>query len=177
MGPTGIKSADLVCDRRARTVLPHSEIWIERTLSRDPIYQLCTHPRIWPQVTDDHIADPKDWTPAMSESMRCLVARDARGIFGFGIFLARNWSWWDTHTGFLPRSYGADALMSFQKMIGWMWQNTSARRLTGDVLRSNTLAIRFARRAGFEVYGINRRSKLVGGVLRDQVCLGISKPE
>jgi RimJ/RimL family protein N-acetyltransferase len=62
-------------------------------------------------------------------------------------------------------------------MISWMWENSTARRLIGEIERSNTLAIRFARRAGFEIYGINRKSKLKGGLLVDQVAMGISKPE
>jgi RimJ/RimL family protein N-acetyltransferase len=49
--------------------------------------------------------------------------------------------------------------------------------LVGEIERGNTLAVRFACRAGFQIYGINRRSFLKGGVLRDRVCLGISKPE
>ena len=50
-------------------------------------------------------------------------------------------------------------------------------RLVGEVPRNNHLGIRFARRAGFEFYGINKRSTLRGGVLLDQVCLGISKAD
>ena len=61
-------------------------------------------------------------------------------------------------------------------MLAWMWQNTSARRLKGEIAQENRKAIQFAVNAGFEVYGVNRASLLKGGVLRDQVALGISKP-
>lgn len=159
-----------------RNQLVRSRIVVEPTTDRDAIYRVCCHPRIFPHISDDYIADPKDWTPPESPSIRYLLASDDQGAFGFGAFLARTWTCWESHIGFLPRSYGGDARKSFERMIRWMWENTTATRLVGEIVRSNTLAIRFARRAGFEVYGINRKSYLRGGILHDQVCLGISKP-
>lgn len=147
--------------------------------SRDyrAIRELATHPRIFPHVSDDFTSDPKTWSPIESELVNYLLATDDEGPFGFGIFIPDTWACWKSHMGFLPRSYGNLALSSFRKMLDWMWQNTSARRLVGEIARDNKLAIRFARRAGFSIYGVNQKSCLRGGVLRDQVCLGISKPE
>lgn len=153
-----------------------SALKIFRTRDYKIVRELATHPRIFPQIADDFTADPKTWTPIESEQVCYLLAADEEGPFGFGIFIPDTWACWKTHTAFLPRSYGGDAASSFKKMLEWMWQNTQARRLVGEVVRENLLAIRFARRAGFTIYGINKRSYLRGGILHDQVCLGISKP-
>jgi hypothetical protein len=149
---------------------------VERTRDARLIKQLATDPRIFPYVTDDHHPNPNTWEPLMSELVVNLIARDSVGAFGFAIFIPRSFSCYATHVGFLPRSYGRTARRAFERMIGWMWTRTQAARLTGEIAIENRRAIAFAKRAGFVEYGVNRKSFLRGGSLRDQVCLGLSKP-
>ena len=153
-----------------------SAIKIFRSRDYAAIRALATHPRIFPHVCDDFTSNPDEWKPIESELVTYLLATDNEGPFGFGIFIPDTWACWKSHTGFLPRSYGVVALTAFKEMLAWMWANSQARRLVGEIERGNTLAIRFASRAGFQIYGINRQSFLKGGELRDRVCLGISKP-
>lgn len=161
--PTGIGSAEV----------PATKIF--RSQDYEAIRVLCTHSAIWPHVSDD-FSSLLQWQTPRDESVIYLLASDERGPFGFGIFHPKTHIEFQSHCAFLPRSYGADALQSFKRMLEWMWANTTAQRLVGEIVRENRLAIRFARRAGFEIYGINKKSYLRGGVLHDQVCLGISKP-
>ena len=151
------------------------DISIFRSRDYVAIRALCTHPRIFSQINDDFTADPKTWQPPRDETIVYLLAADKDGPCGFGIFHPRNRTCWEGHFGFLPRVFGADARKSLERMFRWMWQNTSAQRIVGEIVRENKLAIRFARSVGCEIYGINKASKLRGGVLVDQVCLGISK--
>ncbi len=152
-------------------------IVIERTRDWALIQKLATDPSIFPHIYDDFHRDPRQWRPIESELVRYLIARDEKGPFGFGIFIPDTWVCWKAHFGFLPRSYGERAQSGFRRMLGWMWTNTEAARIVGEICEENRRAIRFAMRAGCVVYGVNRRSRLRDGVLRDQVCLGISKPE
>lgn len=147
--------------------------------SRDwrAIKALVCDPAIFPHVTDDFYKTPESWQPTESEDVIYLLAKDQAGLFGFGIFLPLTWTCYQAHIGFMPRSYGASAIVSFKEMLEWMWRNTTARRIVGEICSDNRRAIQFAVRAGFEKYGVNVKSKLKGGVLVDQVCLGISKPE
>lgn len=158
--------------------LPRSgePVKIFRSHDYSAIRALCIHPRILPQISDDYTSDPKTWKPVESELVIYLLAADKQGPFGFGIFIPQTHAQFGAHTAFLPRSYGNEALTSFKAMLDWMWANTTAHRIVGEIVRENKLAIRFATRAGFRMYGINEKSYLRGGVLRDQVCLGISKP-
>ena len=149
---------------------------VARTHDYQAVRELACHPSIFPHVTDDWFPDPAEWHPSESEQVKYLLASDDKGPFGFGIFIPKTWSCYDSHIGFLPRSYGAPAIQAFKEMLEWMWKNSTAARLVGEICEDNRRAIRFATSAGFEPYGVNKKSKLRGGVLRDQVCLGISKP-
>lgn len=153
-----------------------SEISVYRSRDYLAIKALCTHPRVFPAISDDYTSDPHKWEPPQDERVIYLLASSHKKIFGFGIFLPRTHVQYEAHFGFLPRAYGADAAHAFEQMLSWAWQNTTALRIVGEIVKANTLAIRFARRAGFEIYGLNKASYLRGGVLHDQVCLGISKP-
>ena len=156
--------------------LPDPSFIVFRSRDFKAIRALCLHPRIFPHICDDYSNDAKAWKPTENEQVIHLLAKDDKGIFGFGVFIPQTHMQYGSHMAFLPRSYGNLALAAFKEMLDWMWTNTQARRLVGEVPRNNHLGIRFARRAGFEFYGINKRSTLRGGKLLDQVCLGISKP-
>jgi RimJ/RimL family protein N-acetyltransferase len=163
-------------EKRERRAMPRSATKIFRSRDYRAIRDLATDSRIFPQISDDYTRDVKLWKPIESELVIYLLASDDEGPFGFGIFVPKTHVEYAAHTAFLPRSYGAQARHSFEEMIRWMWKETRVVRIVGEIVRSNTLAIRFARQAGFEIYGVNKRSFLRGGVLHDQVCLGISKP-
>ena len=152
------------------------DVNVERTRDYAAIHALATDPAIFHHVTDDWFPDPAKWEPIRSEQVIYLLASDESGGFGFGVFIPENWSCYKAHIGFLPRSYGQQAITSFKLMLDWMWEQTRAERIVGEIAQENRRAIQFAVRAGFEQYGINKKSKLRGGILRDQVCLGISRP-
>jgi hypothetical protein len=153
-----------------------SRIVLERTRDTALIRSIALHPSIFPWVHDDHTKDPARWQPMLGTHVFNLVARDRDGYFGLGMFIARTHTCFDSHIGFLPRSYGIQALSAFRLMLGWMWEHTPAARLVGEIDVDNRRAIRFAERAGFRQYGLNEKSRLRDGVLRDQVCMGISRP-
>jgi len=151
-------------------------ITIDRSRDYALIKSLAIHPAIFPHISDDFTCDPQKWQPPENELIRYLIASDDQGAFGFGIFLPENSACWKAHFGFLPRSYGAKALTSFKAMLRSIWATTPAARIVGEICRDNRRAIRFAERAGCEIYGVNSKSIVRGGTLRDLVCLGISKP-
>jgi len=153
-----------------------SRITIERTRDAALIRSIVLDPSIFPWVHDDYTADPARWQPTLGAHAYNLMARDRRGYFGLGMFIARSHTCFEAHMGFLPRSYGAQALTAFKQMLAWMWTNTTAARLVGEIDVDNRRAICFAERAGFQRYGFNEKSCRRGGTLRDQLCLGISRP-
>ena len=161
--------------RIAGTLPP--EFTVSQSRDYAAIRRLCVHPRIFPLIADDFHLDSKQWRTPESEEIVYLLATDEHGAFGLGIFHPITFVCWNAHFAFLPRGYGNRARLSFARMLGWMWEKTTAQKIVGEIVRENHLAIRFARSVGCEIYGINKKSFLRGGELRDQVCLGISKPE
>lgn len=149
---------------------------ISRTRDYAAIRRLCIHPRIFPVITDDFHTDPNEWRTPENDEIIYLLANDDHGPFGIGIFHPATFVCWNAHFAFLPRGYGGSARLSFARMLAWMWANTTAQKIVGEIVRENLLAIRFARSVGCEIYGINKKSFLRGGMLHDQICLGISKP-
>ena len=149
---------------------------VVRSYNYAAIRALACHPAIFRDVSDDFFPRPEDWRPIESEQVVYLLASDS-APFGFGIFIPDTFTCYKAHIGFLPRSYGKQAIGAFREMLGWMWANSTAARIVGEVCEENRRAIRFAVNAGFEQYGVNVKSRLRGGVLRDQVCLGISRPD
>lgn len=142
-------------------------------LCRDPeaIRAICIHPDIFPHISDDY-STPETWHVPALDYFRFYLASDEQGACGFAAFHPRNLACWETHCGFLPRAYGK-ALPEFRTAIDIMLK--TAHRLVGEVDVENRRAIAFAKRAGFQEYGLNRKSVLRNGVLRDQICLGLSK--
>jgi hypothetical protein len=149
---------------------------IERTQDGARIKVLATHPAIFKHVADDFFPDPSTWEVPMSPELVCLVGVDEEGDFGFGVFMPRTWTCYEGHLGFLPRSYGPKALEAFKQMLNWIWAWTNASRVIGEICQENRRAIKFAVRAGFSQYGVNPKSTLRGGVLKDTVCLGVTRP-
>ena len=151
------------------------EYSVGRTFDADRLKALCVDPSIFSHINDDFYLTPDSWRPVIHELVVNLIAQDCEGDFGFGIFIPDTHTCYKAHMGFLPRSYGSKALVSFKTMLGWMWDHTTAARIIGEVCRENRRAIQFAMRAGFKPYGINEKSRLRGGILRDQVCLGMTR--
>lgn len=148
---------------------------LERSRDYAAIKALATHPAVFPFITDDYHPDPAAWQPPQDDHVYYLVARDAGGPFGLGIFIPENFAAWRAHVAFLPRSRGAKALVSWKAMLRSIWETTTAERIFGEIDHRNRAAIRFCLASGFSRYGTNPRSVRRGGELRDQVCLGISK--
>lgn len=149
---------------------------IQRSTDAARIKALAAHPAIFPWVADDYFPDPEKWEPTVTSNVVNLLAIDELGDFGFGIFHPKNYACFEGHLGFLPRSYGPPAIEAFTRMLAWMWENTTAARIVGEICQDNSRALQFAVSAGFESYGVNQKSILRGGRLRDQICLGISRP-
>lgn len=149
------------------------QVKVERSRDAAVIRAICTHPEIFPHVTDDFFPSPEAWTVPDLEHFHFFVAIDDVGVCGFGAFHPRNFACWEAHCGFLVRAYGQVAITAIRQMLDLMLERVP--RIVGEIPISNRRAIAFAKRAGLVEYGINRKSTLRGGQLIDQVCLGLSK--
>jgi len=140
-----------------------------------------THPRIYPYISDDGSPAREDYQPIESDLFWYVVVHDLKAagpeLLGLWMFHPHNVVCWELHTCLLPVAWGDTGLEAMRGVIQWIWQNTPCRRIIGNCPTTNRLALHFAVKAGMKVYGVNEASYLKNGVLSDQVCLGISKPQ
>jgi len=148
---------------------------VEETRNFRLIRQIATHPKVFRQISDD-FSDREKWQPSESELVTYLIAKHENVPVGFMALIPRNGATAEMHFAFLPEAWGKTAEICFAQMLAYVWSHTPWRRITGEIARKNRLAIRFIVKAGCKVIGINEKSLLRGGVLEDQVILGISKP-
>lgn len=83
---------------------------------------------------------------------------------------------YEGHVAILPEYWGRSEEIGPAAMR-WMFKHSPARRMIAKIPASNRLAIRFAKTCGLVQFGIDEKSYLKNGILRDRVCLGLSKEE
>lgn len=152
-----------------------SMVEVERTHDMQLVKQAMTHPRVYPWLIDDTCPPADSFKPIDHPNIAYISVRVNGEPGGVFMFVQTNGCTMEVHTALLPNAWGATALEAQQKACGWVWDNTRAERIITQVPADNTLARRYAERAGFAVYGINPRSFLRNGQLHDIVLLGISR--
>lgn len=106
-----------------------------------------------------------------------LVLEDGE-VIGLFIVSAHSRYLWEIHEAFLPEAWGERAIRATIAFREWIWKNNrDVRRLFGQIVRSNRLALRFAKAAGMVEFGVHPRSFMKNGVMQDQILVGIDRPE
>lgn len=151
-------------------------ITFERTRNYRLIREVLVHPKIWPFISDDASPPVEEFQPVEHDAFRYILAYCDDTLLGLWMFVPQNGVCWEVHTALLPVAWGLLGQSAAKALPGWIWENTPCRRIVTNVPSSNRLALHFALKAGMKIYGVNEGSYLKAGILRDQVCLGISKP-
>lgn len=150
-------------------------IHLEPTKDWNYIKSVATHPRLWPYLADDFSPAPEVWEPPDSESRIYLKVADQERELGFFLLCAFSPILFQVHTALLPCAWGKRAAAAAEALIAWVWEHTTCQRLITEVPDYNTLAHRFALKAGMTEYGRNPKSFSKDGLLHDLILLGISK--
>src|SRR5262245_35678219 len=151
-------------------------ITFERTTDWETVKAIVTHPRVYPHVSDDGSPAAEQWEPIKDGLVWYVLVKDDGLILGLWVLVPENAICWKAHTCLLPAAYGAKARMAAAGLTAWIWGNTPCLRVITDVPDYNRLALKFAKEAGMEEYGVNARSYMKNKMLHDQILLGISKP-
>jgi RimJ/RimL family protein N-acetyltransferase len=146
---------------------------VGRTHDMELVRGILSHPAIWPWIHDDGASEP---APVDHETLFWLLVTDPHPA---GVFLlhAHNHVTYEVHTCLLPRTWGAQAREATQMGRRWMFENTPCQKIVTNIPEDNALALRFAKRCGMTVEGVNRQSFLKNGELLDQHVLGLTKKE
>jgi hypothetical protein len=147
----------------------------ERSTDYELLGRLLRNPALYPFISDD-FAPPIEAVEAVENpGLWYILASDERGLFGCYLFEPRSPILWEFHTVMPLNGRALTAMKALLGPSGWLWANTTCERAVTYVVESNPIALRFGLRAGLTVYGRNFKSYRKGGVLQDQILMGISK--
>lgn len=127
--------------------------------------------RVWAASTDDAAPAREAWRPGADERIIYVIASDECGMIALFTLLPQNAVCYEFH---MTRAFGARFAAALKAFFSWVFENTPARRIVGAVPSDNPIAIRALQRAGMRQYGVNEKSFLRGGELRDQILFGVS---
>ncbi len=148
---------------------------LARTHDMAVVERIMRHPKVWPHIHDD--GAPEDWAPTDHEALHWLLV--SVGDEPQGVFLVHpiNSYCFEMHTCLTPALWGAPAVQAAKLLGDWIFSSTACRKLITNVPACNRMALRFAKAGGMQQEGVNRASFMRGGVMLDQIVLGIKKEE
>lgn len=151
---------------------------VERTFDYALVKQIVTHPKIYPHIVDDHSPKADEWKPIDSDLVWYVMVQNGNGhAVGVFVLAPQNCVCYEFHTCLLPEIWGPLARKAARMMLAWMFANSPCQRIVTNVPEYNRIALRFGRNIGLKEFGVNPKSYLKGGVLYNQILMGISKED
>ncbi len=147
----------------------------ERTSDLALIKLVMTHPRVYPHITDDGSAPVEEFHVLEHPAIWYVLVKDDDELLGLFMFVSQNAVCAEVHTCLLPNALGARAKEAARGVVAWMFEQTTLQRIVTNVPANNRLALHYAKRGGMTEYGLNPKSFLKGGILQDQILLGLSR--
>lgn len=148
-----------------------------RTRDYPAIREVVTDPSVYPHLTEDFSPSPEEFQLPESDAIFYIAAQDSWRTIGLCMFMPINGTTVDVHIAALPDHRGFAALQLARLSFQWIWENTQYQRIEARIPDYNKPAIRLASLSGMKRMGVSEKSFLKGGLLHDQVLLGISKGE
>jgi RimJ/RimL family protein N-acetyltransferase len=149
----------------------------ERTQDLDLVRAILTDPAIWPHIGDDFAPRQEAFWPNSDERIFYAITFARHLVAGLFVFIPESPVCWEAHVAMLPEWWGKVAHQAGREIVPWVWANTTCERLIARVPETNPAAVLYGLRAmGLKKFGVNSKSFLKGGTLRDQILMGISRP-
>ena len=95
-------------------------------------------------------------------------------IIGLFVFEPRTSVKYAVHLAIAPSQW-ARGVQAFREVVNWAWERIGMQRIAGEIPSDNRHALRLAKKAGFEMVGIEHGAFMRGGELRDIRIVGLSK--
>ena len=151
-------------------------ITFERSKDYALIRQIMTHSRIWRHITDDFSPSHEDFEPIQNDAIWYVMAKKYEVIIGLWVLIPDNHICWKIHTCLLPVAWGGFGLEAALQLPEWLWEHTECVRIITEVPEYNRVALKFAKAANMQQFGVNERAYMKHGRLQNLILLGISKP-
>ena len=136
------------------------------------------NPSILPHINDDMtMGEMIRWDKVVAHGLFLIPIVDDGGRIGFFYLVPQSNTYWEVHVAILPQYRGKVAIEAGKAVVKWFFENTPAKKLVANVPVDNQKAYALARRVGFNLEGMNRKSFLRNHKLIDQYFMGICKEE
>lgn len=147
---------------------------LERTYDYQLLNTLLRDSGLHYWISDDFSPTPEEAKVAEHPDLWYVLARDDEDdIMGFWRLSPQTAICWELHT-VMPLK--GKAIEAIKELFLWLWKRTSITRIVTNVPSFNRVALRFARRVGFEQYGVNEKSYRKSGIDYDQFLFGVTRP-
>lgn len=145
----------------------------ERTHDAELVRSIVTHPKVYRgSLLSDFAPAREHYQVAADDANWYLIPRYAGEPLGVFVFCPYNPVWWEVHIAMLPQCWGiADEVA--QAMVRWMREHCPCKKITATIPDYNRLTLALARRIGMSFIGLNTKSTLKDGQLRDQHIFGL----
>ena len=145
-----------------------------RLTDMELVRRTITHPAIYEAMRDDSSPTADEFQPVAHEAIWYVGVEDEGRFMGLWMFVPLTGICWEAHTCLLPEAWGKSVDYA-KACVQWVWENTTCERIVGKIPLHNRLIYRMTEKTGFHEFGVNRGSYRKGGVLCDQIWMGISK--
>lgn len=137
------------------------------------IKSIVFHPAIFAHISEDGASQPEELPDAIY-----LAGIDNAGVV-VGIFVCIPVSRhvMDVHIHVLPEHRKESAMHFAKACFDWIWDSTPTVKICAQVPTCCENVFNFAKKAGFDVEGVNRRSWKKSGIFFDSWYLGLLRGE
>ena len=146
----------------------------KRSFDYPLINSIIKDPNIYPNIIDDYSPPSYEFNTPESNSIYYILLTEGESLLGLIIFNPQSTILYEFHLCLLPIAKGKGKIC-IKEAIVWIWLNTFAIRITISIPITNKVALKVIKQVGLKEYGINEKSFMKGGILRDQVLFGVSK--
>ena len=137
--------------------------------NEEDILRIWTHPKVLEMISDDLC--PRCVRPPIASPLLYLMNEAKTGVI---MVVPVNGVTCVVHTACLPELWGKTSEF-IRDCIDWGMDNTRYQKIITYIPAFNKLAIRAAKRAGFEQEGLVKQSFLKNWKLYDQYLFGLTK--
>ena len=147
-------------------------IKVRRVYDPEVIGEVITE--LWDVLNDDTPASPEDFVPVINDQCRWYATYENGELVSLWFAHQQNYITWQIHTHFRKRFWGQGISTHHGRAaLKKIWANTQANKLYAMIPEYAEPVLNLAKRLGFKQEGRIKRSLQKGGVVYDQIHIGV----
>ena len=128
----------------------------------------------WETVIDDSPLDFNEYVPAIDDNNRWYASYEGDDLVSMFYVHRLNLITWQLHIQFRPQYWGKGVSTAHAKaVLEEIWSDTKCKKIYALVPDYATYVLALAKRTGFKQEGRTKRSFQKGGIVYDQIHIGV----